>query len=179
MQLIINLPDREEVLASNRQRWEEILSDPRLADLPGRIETNAFGNILMSPPPDSPHCQRSFRIGRLLEQILGGIGFGECPISTIDGVKACDAAWFSAERYAQVRGQRAFELAPEICVEVVSPSNSAAELQHKRDLYFDAGALECWTCDQHGNMTYYDAGKSDAPQTQSKLCPNFPEFISY
>jgi Uma2 family endonuclease len=32
--------------------------------------------------------------------------------------------------------------APEICIEILSPSNSAAEIAEKRVLYFDAGAAE-------------------------------------
>ncbi len=179
MQLIINLPDREEVLASNRQRWEEVLADTRWRDCRERIETNAFGNILMSPPPGGPHCRRAFRIGMFLEQQLGGCALGECPISTIDGVRACDAAWFSDERYALVRDQSVYETAPEICVEVVSPCNTAAELQYKRDLYFEAGAIECLQCDLHGKMTYYLNEAPTTTQTQSNLCPNFPQEISH
>jgi hypothetical protein len=43
-----------------------------------------------------------------------------------------------------------FELAPEICVEVLSPSNSAAEINEKLALYFDAGATEVWICNLDG-----------------------------
>ncbi|KAA1257751.1 hypothetical protein LF1_02410 [Rubripirellula obstinata] len=177
MQLTINLPSRDEVLASNRKRWEEVLADPTISKLPGRIETNAFGNIIMSPPPGGPHCKRQFRIGKQLEKLLGGEGFGECPISTIDGVKACDAAWYSDQRYAKVRGQKAFEIAPEICVEVISASNTAAEIKYKRDLYFEAGATECWQCDLNGRMTYYTADAPNTSKTRSELCPKFPEAI--
>jgi len=183
MQLTIHLPSREETLAFNRQRWGEILADPRWNACDERIETNAFGNILMSPPASGSHCKRQFRIGGLLERLLAerglpGEGFGECPISTIDGVKACDAAWFSAERYARVRGQQAYEEAPEICVEVVSPSNTENELQHKRSLYFEAGAMECWRCDQQGRMTFYYQNAPDVPKPRSEFCPEFPVEIS-
>lgn len=178
MQLIIHLPNREEVLASNRRRWNEVLADPRWVDCQERIETNAFGNVLMSPPPDTGHCKRSFRIGSKLEQLLGGEGFGECPISTIDGVKACDAAWYSTERYAQVRGQLAFEIAPEICVEVLSPRNTTNEIQYKFRLDFEAGAIECWTCDLEGRMTYHHRDSPETLLRRSNLCPEFPSEIS-
>ena len=36
--------------------------------------------------------------------------------------------------------------APEICIEVLSLSNSPAEMNEKRDLYFEAGAHEVWIC---------------------------------
>ena len=55
MQLIIELPNREEQIDRNRQRWEELLRDSTLADVPFRIETNAHGQIIMTPPPAGEH----------------------------------------------------------------------------------------------------------------------------
>mgnify|MGYP001313879954 CR=1 FL=1 len=37
--------------------------------------------------------------------------------------------------------------APEICLEILSPSNSIVEMEMKRALYFEAGAREVWECD--------------------------------
>jgi hypothetical protein len=37
------------------ERWQEISSDHDLVEAPERIETDAYGNILMSPPPDGDH----------------------------------------------------------------------------------------------------------------------------
>ena len=31
--------------------WEEICDDPILADLPFKIESDQWGNVIMSPPP--------------------------------------------------------------------------------------------------------------------------------
>ena len=49
----------------------------------------------------------------------------ETPIVTSDGVKVTDAAWISARYAAELEGQHpaALERAPEICIEVLSPSN--------------------------------------------------------
>jgi hypothetical protein len=44
------------------ERWEQISNDPKLADYPGRIETDANGNILMSPRPDFERDKAAFRI---------------------------------------------------------------------------------------------------------------------
>ncbi len=177
MLLQIQLPKREDTVATNRLRWAELQADAKLADCPNRIETNAWGQIIMSPPPTGSHCKKQFRIAQALERLLGGEAFTECPISTADGVKAADAAWFSDQRYAQVVGQDAFEIAPEICVEVLSPKNTWAEMQAKRQLYFDAGAIECWTCDLTGQMTYYSSDEPESPKHESKLCPQFPGVI--
>ena len=70
-----------------------------------------------------------------------------------------------------------FELAPEICVEVLSPSNSAAEIHEKRTLYFDAGATEVWICNLEGSMSFF-VGPDHLQSSTSVLCPAFPTRIS-
>jgi hypothetical protein len=99
----------------------------------------------------------------------------ECPVSTADGVKGVDTAWASAELWAEF-GQRAcFVRAPEICVEVISPSNSEEELREKMTLYFDAGAKEVWVCGEFGRMNFF--GPGSVPLLKSQLCPDFPSEI--
>ena len=178
MQLVIELPPREEQLAFNRRRWEELCADPMVAGLPGKVETNAHGQILMMPPASGSHSFRQRTISRHLEALLGGYALPECPVSTLDGVRAADVGWYSEARFAQVRDQIAFELAPEICVEVLSPSNSSREIAAKRTLYFDAGALEVWTCDEDGEMRFFHAVDPDRPAPQSQICPAFPAAVS-
>ena len=178
MILHLNLPNHAEAIAFNRKRWAEVHADVELAASPNRIETNAWGQIIMTPPPGGSHCRLQFKIARELDRQLGGEAFTECPVSTVDGVRATDAAWYSHERYRQVSGQLAFEIAPEICVAVLSPRNTQAELEAKRQLYFAAGAIECWTCDLEGRMTYYDHQAPNTPMPHSNLCPNFPNTIN-
>jgi Uma2 family endonuclease len=100
----------------------------------------------------------------------------ECPISTADGVKAADVAWVSRERMKELGDGVFFIQAPEICVEVLSPSNTEAEITEKRALYFDAGAREVWICDRDGSITFFNAPDSTAPA--SSLCPAFPKLVS-
>ena len=69
-----------------------------------------------------------------------------------------------------------FELAPEFCVEVLSPSNSTAEIDEKRALYFDAGATEVWICNLDGSMSFF-VGPGHLQSATSVLCPSFPTRI--
>ena len=157
--------------------WEEICADPLLADLPYRIETDKWGNIVMSPPPGAYHSFRQSRIALRLEQMMtGGYGLTECPVQTSGGVKAMDSAWMSQERFGRVSSAESsvHQIAPEICVEVRSPRNSFAEIQGKMVLYFDAGAIECWVCDREGRMSFFNA---EGPIPRSELCPDFPDII--
>jgi Uma2 family endonuclease len=63
---------------------------------------------------------------------------------------------------------------PELVIEVLSKSNTAAEIEEKQRLYFEAGAIEFWTCAADGKIAFYTA---DAPAEASALVPGFPERI--
>jgi Uma2 family endonuclease len=130
MPMTIELQSSETQTAFNLKRWHEVLNDPDLARLPHRIETDRHGHIIMTPPPAPFHGQKQFRVGSLLERLLPhGIVLTECPLSTSDGVKAVDVAWVSSERTQEVKNAVCLTRAPEICIEVVSPSNTAAEMR--------------------------------------------------
>ncbi|MGB7347576.1 MAG: Uma2 family endonuclease, partial [Pirellulaceae bacterium] len=178
MQLILHRLPRDEQLAFNRQRWAELLDDAELARHEFRIETNGAGQILMTPPAAGDHSNRQSVIILTIHNLLGGHPLPECPISTQDGVRAADVGWYSDHRYEQVRGQIAFETAPEIGVEVISPRNTATEMNDKRQLYFDAGALEVWFCNIDGRMEFYEAKNPTEAISHSNLCPEFPVEIS-
>lgn len=155
--------------------WAEVCEDPRLNRLPYRIETDRWGNIVMSPPPRSRHAEYQTEIAYLLRTLLqNGRSITECPLETREGVKAMDAAWVSQERRKSKPNDPAYLIAPEICVEVLSPSNSPGEIEEKQQLYFEKGALEFWICDQHGNMSFFDPS---GPIPSSKLCPDFPPKV--
>jgi Uma2 family endonuclease len=68
--------------------------------------------------------------------------------------------------------QVCFPRAPEICVEVLSPGNTEAEIQEKMALYFDAGAREVWLCERSGAMSFFSPGTT-RPMRASKVCPEF------
>ncbi|MCI0746728.1 MAG: Uma2 family endonuclease [Verrucomicrobia subdivision 3 bacterium] len=175
--LTIELPQHEAQTAFNLRRWAELLADPELARFEGRIETDRHGHIIMSPPPAPSHGSFQLEIGHLLRTLMTrGRVLTECPISTADGVKAADVAWASPDRMRELGNRVCFPTSPEICVEVLSPSNTDAEIKEKMALYFDAGAKEVWVCAQSGTMTFY-APKTAQPITASQLCPEFPKRI--
>jgi Uma2 family endonuclease len=172
----IELPDLKSQTRFNLDRWAEIVSDPRLAKLPDRIETDRHGHILMTPPPGFIHSDRQGHIMTLLIQLLpGGRTRPECPISTADGVKAIDVAWLGSDRTEFRERPLILTSAPEICIEVFSPSNTQREIDEKRALYFDAGATEVWICNLDGSMSFFVGPDHQVPS--SSLCPEFPHVI--
>jgi uncharacterized protein (TIGR02246 family) len=70
------------------------------------------------------------------------------PIRASGNVKVMDVAWLGSD-YAKLLEQSRpliLERAPQICIEVLSESNSPEEMAEKRGLYFEAGAKEVWIC---------------------------------
>jgi len=174
----LELPPHKMQTALNLRRWAELLADRELTRFEGRIETDRHGHVIMSPPPAPAHGSFQARIASLLERHLSsGRVLTECPISTADGVKAADVAWASPERIMQLGEQVCFSKAPEICVEIISPSNTRAEIDEKRTLYFDAGAREVWLCTESGTMTFFAATRPTQPMQASQLCPQFPKQV--
>ena len=175
--LTIELPQHKAQNAFNLRRWAELLADSELARFEGRIETDRHGHIIMSPPPAPRHGSFQSEIAHLLRSLMRqGRVLTECPISTADGVKAADIAWASPACMRELGNRACFPRSPEICVEVLSPSNTDAEIQEKMALYFDAGAREVWLCAESGGVNFFGPGVAQLIST-SQLCPQFPKQL--
>jgi Uma2 family endonuclease len=146
-------------------RWAELCNDPLLRDLPGKIELNAYGVIEMSPASNR-HGMNQAAIARALgEQMPAGESIVECSIATSEGVRVPDVAWMSREFLARHGDVTPYPEAPEICVEVRSPSNTDAEMAFKTRLFLEAGAVEVWIVSEAGAWQVFD---KDGPQTVTR-----------
>jgi Uma2 family endonuclease len=149
--------------------WQEVVENPVLRDLPFKIELNERGEIIMSPVK-LHHSAYQGRINHLMETYRqDGISLVECAIDTRKGTKAADVAWYSWERWEKVEKQASAKIAPEVCVEVMSKSNTDDEIKEKRKLYFEKGAKEVWVC-KNGKMSFY------SPKRKLKRSILFPDF---
>lgn len=102
------------------------------------------------------HGYLQYVVGSLLEKgKSGGTVIIKCSVDTADGVKVADVAWASDAFIAEHGFQTPYKVAPEICVEITSPSNSKAEMEEKVQLYLAKGAKEVWVCDDRGQTRYY------------------------
>lgn len=153
--------------------WQEVCANPNLRNLPFKIELNEYGQVVMSPVKVY-HSAFQGVIGTLLHRLLNGYILDECAIATPMGTKVADVAWVSPERFQIIREEDECSIAPEICIEVISSSNSKKEIREKIALYFSQGALECWTCNERGNMSFYTPG---GRLEKSALAPDFPVQI--
>jgi Uma2 family endonuclease len=138
-------------------QWSEVVASPYLKNLPFKIELNRYGKIEMSPASNK-HSYLQFALGKLLERKLKkGKSLVECSIATTEGVKVADAVWCSKEFMKQHGYETPYSHAPEICIEVVSPSNSREEMRHKVKLYLEAGAKEVWIYWENGIVDFYNS----------------------
>ena len=136
--------------------WAEALNNPFLQDLPFKIELNKWGQILMTPASNRHGILQSEAVYLLRSRLSGGVVIVECSIQTSDGVKVADVAWASDEFLERNGETTPYQEAPEICVEIVSPSNSPGEIEQKIELYLAKGAHEVWICDDDGVVSHFE-----------------------
>jgi Uma2 family endonuclease len=145
------------------QRWDEVLRDPALQDLPYKIELNAWGKVEMSPASVRHGWLQAELAAEFKRQLLDGIALTECPILTDIGIRAPDVVWASASFMRQHSGLSPLPRAPEICAEIISPSNVAAEITEKTRAYLAAGAQEVWLVAEDGAIRFMDCSGEKAP----------------
>jgi Uma2 family endonuclease len=155
-------------------QWSEVINNPLLQDLPFKIELNKFGNILMSPASNQHgRIQVQISVDLNNELPLGEV-IAECSIQTPEGEKVADVAWASNDFINTYSYKTPYPKAPEICVEIVSPSSSKAEIANKVSLYLAKGANEVWIVYESGRIdTFTHAGEikesSIAPTAQTLI----------
>jgi Uma2 family endonuclease len=154
--------------------WVEACHDKRLQNLPYKVELNRQGQIIMSPTRNK-HGFFQSRIVHYLQTLLPhGAIIVECAVDTAEGTYVADVAWAALERWKILEEEYSCSIAPQICVQVWSPSHTAEEMAMKRRLYLEKGAAEFWYCDKKGAMTFFNC---EGPLAQSALCPEFPHQI--
>jgi hypothetical protein len=178
MNALHDLPVIKDQTAFNLARWDELCADPVLVGVEGKIETDRYGQVIMNFPAEPSHGGKQADLSILLSQTAPeGKVIVECPVSTSEGMKVPDVVWVSKKRRAKIEERTAFSAAPEICVEVLSPSNTRNEIEEKRRLYFEAGASEVWICERDGRLHFFLKAAPAKASRSSVLCPEMPDRI--
>lgn len=162
-------------LTRHQKRWAEIVDDPVLKDIPYKVETNERGQIVLSPHKNK-HSKYRYALQQFLEaHAPEGIAPMEYAIATSKGVKSPDVVWMSPERERKMDAMGdPSTIAPEICVEVMSPTNTEAEMETKRGLYRETGADEVWIVEEDGTIRFFAEEELDA----SRIAPTCPNRIA-
>lgn len=113
-------------------------------------EMNA-GELLTLPPPKPLHSRLTRAIFLKIQTALGPRGLDEAfqeagyilsrnPLT----IRQPDISVISRERIRATSPDSYFEAAPELAIEVVSPSDSAEDLDVKTKQYLESGAQQVW-----------------------------------
>lgn len=127
----------------------------RLPDGDGFREELVRGRLVREPWPAPLHGRLQVRLAHLLNAhveagdlgvVLSDVGF--VLARDPDTVRAPDLAFVARARVPRDPYAGGFwEMAPDLAVEIVSPSNRAGEVQGRILDYLDAGAREVWVVD--------------------------------
>ena len=157
------------------RRWEEMQHDPSLHALPYKIELNAWGKVEMSPASVRHGQQQAALAEAFRRQLAHGTTITECPVLTDIGIRVPDLAWASAPFLRQHASMSPLPTAPEICIEVISPSNVTAEIMEKTRAYLAAGAHEVWLAYEDGRIRYIDRA-GEKPTSAFPISVSLPDL---
>lgn len=117
--------------------------------------------------PGTLHGVVTMRLGRYLDVFVDDHGLGIVTgaetafrlVRNPDTVRCPDSAFVRAERVAGGIPRGAFEGAPDLAVEVLSPSNTRTEIDRKLAEYLRYGARQVWIVDpETRTVTTHTAG---------------------
>ena len=120
-----------------------------LPDPPGGHYELHHGELVKAAEPKFPHVRAQWQLRVLLESAAGdaGVVHTEMPYRPLAENEAwrADVAYISKARWNAIEDY--LFGAPDLVIEVLSPSNTAAELIEKRTLCLENGAREFWVVD--------------------------------
>ena len=107
------------------------------------------GELISMPPPLGEHGIIQNGTAYLLTDLVKprslGIVFTETGFRLTPGtVRAPDVSFIRAERVPTLDPKRRFEFAPDLAIEIISPSETAAAIAHKVRQYLHAGVEVVW-----------------------------------
>jgi len=132
------------------------------------------GEVVAVTRPRSRHVELQHRLLMLLGPKLRDFGavrseYPYRPFEEFD-LRAADVAAISHQRFRDIDPDDNLHGAPELVIEVKSPSNTPAQLREMVSLCLNRGALQCWILDQgkksvsvmhrDGSVIVYRAGES-------------------
>lgn len=169
-------------------RWEEVISDPRLQDLPYKAETNKNGQIILSPGKAWHSRFQAALVELFATHLNNGRSAVEMAVKTPEGVKVPDVIWAPDNVWEEVKkaNRSIFPVMPHIVVEVMSEGNSLEEMQEKVRLYLEGtsyetgGAKEAWVVSEEGRVRHYAMDTSTGrvrEREASALVPDFPARV--
>jgi Uma2 family endonuclease len=143
------------------KRYRALCDDPRFENVPGKIELDMWGRMVLTPTNNLRGVLKTRLTQPLLA--LGGQALCAASVSTNRGVLVADITWMSTSTWQSRRTETPLSRAPELCIEIISPSNSRKEMDQKIAAYIAAGAQEVWlVLAKSKRVRVFDAGGEQA-----------------
>ncbi len=123
-----------------------------LEDPPGARLELVDGEITVSPSPSFGHSYvdtilRAWILGYIQKHDLGVVVGDVDTIMGEEDVCRPDIIFIAKQRTGKVFGKRAIEIAPDLCVEIISPSSRDDDRTRKLQLYAQRGVAHYWIVD--------------------------------
>lgn len=133
-------------MATTPTRLMTVAEYEQVPDPPEGVWELYHGELVKVGFPKSPHAKGQLRIRRLLDPAAGDAGVVKeemafCPLPEYE-VWAADVAFVSQERWDNIGDW--LMGAPELVVEIISPSNSIPKLLDKARICLKNGCREFW-----------------------------------
>ena len=140
--------------AQIRYTYEDWLSIPEDSS---RLYEIVDGELFVSPPPRLRHQQVAVSLTRILSTLAREHGLGEVLTSPVgvrlenDTVTEPDVLFVASDRLSIMDWEGCVMGAPDLVVEVLSPSNREYDRNLKRKRYLASGVGELWIVDSDEN----------------------------
>ena len=158
---------------------DELLALPNYVDGSDRRYELIRGELRTMSPTKPLHgviCGRlTVKVGSFVEEHELGEVFGAETGFLVqidpDSLIAADMAFVSKERLATAETlEKFFPFAPDLAVEVLSPSNTVSEIDEKIALHFAAGSRPCGFSTRCGGRSRFIVRRSTCASSASRIC---------
>ncbi|HXJ93595.1 MAG TPA: Uma2 family endonuclease [Terriglobia bacterium] len=139
------------------------------------------GELIVSPSPMLFHNEVRDEIAFRLREFVKQHRLGQVTMETDfqlteDTVRRPDVAFISAEKLAHIDPHKRLQIAPDLAVEVASPSDRPDDLMHKVQQYLNAGTATVLVIYPEAHLAYLYRGHESVQVFESgpiQLLPGF------
>lgn len=156
----------------------QLMTFAEFEELPDEVCRNSelrHGELVQLAEPDQIHAWIQQRLMRLLDRRAEAFGIVGMEISFRPHgdheYYRVDVAFVPAARWLPKRKGH-LHGSPELVIEVLSPSNTASEMNDRRQLFFETGCLEFWEVDS--NLLQIDVSTPNSITTTYRRGQSIP-----
>lgn len=114
-----------------------------------------WGQVVTLTRPKMKHAKLQSRLVRLLRPHAEHLGFVESEVAFRAlpeyDLRGADVAFVTSQRWEETPDDDNLQGSPELVVEILSPSNTQAEIREKSALYLSTGAQQFWVVNPKRN----------------------------